>query len=54
LYLDNEGDVYTFKLHLDQKNVSYEGQTAHSGDYDDDLVKGEAKRIINLIVKYNK
>jgi hypothetical protein len=54
LYLDNEDDIYTFKLHLDQKNVSYAGQIAHSGDYDDDLVKEEAKRIISLIVKYNK
>ena len=54
LYLENKDDIYTFKLHLDQKRVSYEGQTAHSGDYDDDLVKEEAKRIINLIVKYNK
>ncbi len=54
LYISNEDDIYTFKIHLDQKKVSYKGQTAHSGDYDEEIVKQEAKRIINLIVKYNK
>lgn len=54
LYISNKNDIYAFNLHLDQKKASYKGQTAHSGDYDDDLVKEEAKRIINLIVKYNK
>ncbi len=54
LYLKNENDIYTFNLHLDQKKVSYEGQTAHSGDYDEEIVKKEAERIINSIVKYNK
>ncbi|NQU77324.1 hypothetical protein HQ544_01355 [Candidatus Falkowbacteria bacterium] len=32
-------------LHLDQKKASYEGQKAHSGEYDSDLVKQEAERI---------
>jgi hypothetical protein len=54
LYLKNEDDIYTFNLHLDQKEVSYKGQTAHSGNYDEEMVKEEAKRIINSIVKYNK
>ena len=54
LYLEKNGDIYNFKLHLDQKKISYKGQSAHSGDYDDDLLKQEAKRIINLLVKYNK
>ncbi len=54
LYLHNKGDIYFFNLHLDQKQVSYHGQTAHSGDYDDALVKTEAQRIINSIIKYNK
>lgn len=32
-------------LHLDQKKASYEGQKAHSGEYDGDLVQKEAERI---------
>jgi hypothetical protein len=54
LYIKEKDGIYIFDLHLDQKRVSYKGQTAHSGDYDEEIVKEEAKRIINLIVKYNK
>lgn len=54
LYLKKKGDIYNFSLHLDQKKTSYKGQTAHSGDYDDKIIKEEAKRIINLLVKYNR
>lgn len=54
LYLKKKDGIYIFDLHLDQKQVSYQGQTAHSGDYDETIVKAEAKRIINLIAKYNK
>jgi len=54
LYIKEKDDIYIFNLHLDQKRASYSGQTAHSGDYDEDVVKAEAKRIINSIVKYNK
>jgi len=32
-------------LHLDQKKPSYEGATAHSGEYDGELVEKEAERI---------
>lgn len=53
LYLKNEKNIYIFNLHLDQKKASYRGQTAHSGDYNEEIVKAEAKRIINSIVKYN-
>ena len=54
LYFKDDKGIYTFNLHLDQKKASYQGQTAHSGDYDEEIVKAEAKRIINLIVKYNQ
>lgn len=49
LYLDEANDQITFNLHLDQKNVSYKGQTAHSGEYNDPLVKEEMERIKNII-----
>lgn len=32
-------------LHLDQKQPSYRGQKAHSGEYDGEVVAGEAERI---------
>jgi hypothetical protein len=42
-------DEYYFNLHLDQKKASYQGQTAHSGEYDGDLVKNEAQRLKSLM-----
>ncbi len=38
-------------LHLDQKRPSYQGQTAHSGEYDNKLLKEEKERIINHNLK---
>lgn len=32
-------------LHLDQKQASYEGYSAHSGEYEGDAVEREARRI---------
>jgi len=32
-------------LHLDQKKPVYQGATAHSGEYDGELVEGEIKRL---------
>jgi len=49
LYIDKKDNQYQFNLHLDQKQASYEGQKAHSGEYDDPVVKEEARRIKSLI-----
>lgn len=38
-------------LHLDQKQVSYEGSNAHSGEYDGSAVEAEADRISEIITK---
>lgn len=40
---------FIFSLHLDQKKPSYEGSHAHSGDYEGDVVKGEAERIKKVL-----
>ena len=40
-----ENSQIDLNLHLDQKHVSYQGQKAHSGEYDSDLVAKEAERI---------
>ena len=50
LYINSE-DPLILNLHIDQKQASYEGFTAHSGDYDSDLVKQEAQRIYNQIIR---
>lgn len=36
------------ELHLDQKQPSYEGSRAHSGEYDGPVVRREAQRILGL------
>ncbi len=45
IYLKEDQNTIRFSLHLDQKRPSYNGSTAHSGDYDSDIVKQEAQRI---------
>ncbi|HAH04625.1 MAG: hypothetical protein UV78_C0038G0003 [Parcubacteria group bacterium GW2011_GWA2_43_17] len=49
LYIEEQSDRLIFNLHLDQKQVSYQGQKAHSGDYDEPAVQAEAARIQSLI-----
>lgn len=50
LYLDKtEQNICYLSLHLDQKKISYQGQTAHSGDYDGSIVSDEKDRIISAL-----
>src|ERR1041385_4897898 len=50
LYVSEKGkDNWVFDLHLDQKKPVYEGQTAHSGEYDGELVTEEAQRIWAIV-----
>lgn len=44
-YVDDIEGGISINLHLDQKKASYEGQTAHSGEYDGKLVKAEIERL---------
>ncbi len=39
----------TLNLHLDQKQPSYQGSHAHSGEYEGPLVENEAERIQNTV-----
>lgn len=43
----------TINLHLDQKQASYEGSSAHSGEYDGQAVETEAQRIIAVMEQLN-
>lgn len=38
LYVKKYPDNYVFDLHLDQKKASYEGHSAHSGEYEGEIV----------------
>jgi hypothetical protein len=49
LYITKNDTELTFKLHLDQKKPSYEGQTGHSGDYEGPAVASEAERIKHIL-----
>lgn len=51
IYLKTEGENITFNIHLDQKKPSYEGATAHSGDYDSETVKDEVQRIKDALFR---
>jgi len=54
VYLNRDTAMGRFflNLHLDQKQASYAGHTAHSGEYEDDgVVGGEAERIKKMLVK---
>jgi hypothetical protein len=45
---ESEG-VFLINLHLDQKYASYEGSSAHSGEYEGEVVENEATRIKNIL-----
>ena len=45
LYIEDNGDCWSFNLHLDQKAPVYRGAVAHSGDYDGAVVETEMARI---------
>jgi len=45
VYLEND----FINLHLDQKQASYEGYSAHSGEYDGEVVEREGERIKNIM-----
>lgn len=49
VYIKLEGEEVIFDLHLDQKRPIYEGVTAHSGEYDGEVVEREAERVRHMI-----
>ncbi len=53
IYIKNAGGEETeISLHLDMKKPSYAGTSAHSGEYDGELVEREANRIKNIADKF--
>ena len=52
VYINDNPSGLEIKMHLDQKGVCYTGQTAHSGDYEDNqALDQEKERIINFLNK---
>ena len=49
IYSEERSGQYFLNLHLDQKKVSYKGHTAHSGEYDGDLIAKEGERLRSFI-----
>ena len=49
VYMAEEIGAYVYNLHLDQKRPIYENVTAHSGEYDGDVVEREAERIKSFV-----
>lgn len=54
VYLDDTNNGFTVSIHLDQKGACYESTSAHSGEYDGELVEKEAKRIAWEIMKHKR
>jgi len=49
IYLSFTENNLVLKLHLDQKKPSYEGTSAHNGEYSGPLLEAEAERIKNIL-----
>ena len=49
IYASFRKDALVLKLHLDQKKPSYEGSSAHNGEYSGSAVETEAERIKNML-----
>ena len=52
VYIEPAENGAGLSIHLDAKKPSYEGTSAHSGEYDSPLVKEEMIRIQNLTKNY--
>ena len=50
-YPEESASGLIVNLHLDMKKPSYEGFTAHSGEYEGSMIEKEAERIKIIILK---
>jgi hypothetical protein len=50
-YVEDTPTGYVVKLHLDQKRPTYEGFSAHSGEYEGPAVEREAQRLRDIAAK---
>ena len=52
IFVRQAGDRLLFGLHLDQKQPSYKGSHAHSGEYEGPVVEEEADRIKEILTAH--
>ncbi len=48
-YVQRDEEGFRVNLHIDQKKPSYGSNTAHSGEYEGEIVEAEAFRIKKII-----
>ena len=53
-YVEDLNGGVQINLHVDQKEASYEGSSAHSGDYDGRVVEEEMTRVVRFIQSLKK
>ena len=46
IYAQQQEDTASLNIHLDQKQPSYEGSSAHSGEYEGLIIEQEVERIL--------
>lgn len=49
IYVKQRGEYLDFNLHLDQKQPSYSGSHAHSGEYEGPIIETESDRIKEIL-----
>lgn len=49
VYMNDQGSSLEVSIHLDQKGACHDGQTAHSGEYDGQILEDEKRRIIEQL-----
>jgi hypothetical protein len=50
---DTPGGGMQVNLHVDQKEATYEGSSAHSGEYEGPVVEREMERIVQVVSSLN-
>lgn len=51
VYAEVQGEQIRVSLHLDAKAPTYEGTSAHAGEYDGPLIEAEMQRISNALAR---
>ena len=49
IYVDERPNKHTISIHLDQKAQTYDGFSAHSGEYDGPIVRHELARVASVV-----
>ena len=49
MYVKDDNNRIEFNLHLDQKQTSYAGASAHNAEYDGEVVEREIERLKSLL-----